>query len=215
MALANFTDLKTAVELWLSGAARADLTAQVPDFITLYEADANRRIRIRQNMLTTPLSLAQGASSVALPAGFLEEIELNYNDRPESLTRAPFDTIDRYQTTDSAPGRPALYAITDSSVIFETEANQGYTINLRFYEKWDIAADTTNWLLTNAPDAYLFGSLAEAAQRTRDYELLTVAIQRRDAATDWVLRADSRTKSSTLMVDPALRAVGGFDIRYC
>lgn len=202
MALANYTDLKAAVASWI---VRTDLTTQIPDFIRLYESDANRRIRIRQNMTSVPLTLAQGASSVALPSDFLEEIELNYNDTPESLTRATFDTIDRLQTTDSGSGRPMLYAITGSTITFELEADADYTLNLRYYEKWDIETDTTNWLLTNAPDAYLFGSVAEAAMYVADANLLQIAIQRRDAATDWVLKSDSRTKSARLMVDPALR----------
>lgn len=203
MALANYTDLKAAVASWI---VRSDLTSQIPDFIRLYESDANRRIRIRQNMTTTQLTLAQGASSVNLPSDFLEEIELNYDDTAETLTRAPFDEIDRLQTADSGAGRPFLYAITGSTIVFETEADTAYTLNLRYYEKWDIETDTTNWLLTNAPDAYLFGSLAEAAMYVHDDRLLQISIQRRDAATEWVMKSDSRTKSSRLMVDPALRA---------
>jgi len=34
-----------------------------------------------------------------------------------------------------------------------------------------------------------------------------LGISRRDAATDWVLKADSRTKSAILRVDPALQAL--------
>jgi len=210
MAIANYTDLKAAIASWI---VRTDLTTQIPDFITLYEADANRRIRIRQNMTTAQLSLVQGTSSVTLPTDFLEDIELNYDDSAEVLTRAPFDAIDRLQTTDSQSARPALYAITGSAIVFETEADATYTLNLRYYEKWDIASDTTNWLLTNAPDAYLFGSIAESGMFVRDAELLQMSIARRDAATEWVLKADSRTKPRTLFVDPALRAVGAFNWR--
>lgn len=209
MALSNYTELKAAIASWIS---RTDLTASIPDYITLYEADANRRIRIRQNTYTTQLTLTSGSSSVTLPTGFLEDIELNYADTAETLTEAPFDLLDREQTTDSTAKRPAYFAIDSGTIIFETEADQNYTLNLRYYKQWDIATDTTNWLLTNAPDAYLFGSLAEAALQTRDDVLLQIAIARRDASTDWVLKADSRTKSSILMVDPALRAGTTFDI---
>lgn len=210
MALANYTDLKAAVASWI---IRTDLTLLIPDFISLYEADANRRIRIRQSMTTAQLTLTAGTSSVSLPSNFLEDVELNYDDTAEPLSRSSFDIIDRYQTADSSPARPSLYAITGSSIIFETEADATYTLNLRYYKKWDIATDTTNWLLTNAPDAYLFGSVAEAATYAHDTELLAVAVQRRDVATDWVLKADSRTKSSPLVVDSALRHVDAFDWR--
>jgi hypothetical protein len=164
-------------------------------------------------MTTAQLTLTAGTSSVSLPSNFLEDVELNYDDTAEPLSRSSFDIIDRYQTADSSPARPSLYAITGSSIIFETEADATYTLNLRYYKKWDIATDTTNWLLTNAPDAYLFGSVAEAATYAHDTELLAVAVQRRDVATDWVLKADSRTKSSPLVVDSALRHVDAFDWR--
>jgi hypothetical protein len=207
MAISNYTELQAAIATWV---VRTDQTATIPDFITLYEADANRRIRVRQNLTTSQVTLSQGNALAVLPAGFLEDVELNYDDTDQVLTKAPFDTIDRMQTADSQPDRPALYAITTSGTqdiaIFETEADATYTLNLRYYTKWNIAVSNMNWLLTNAPDAYLFGSLAEYAMRVRDTELLTIAIQRRDSVTDWILRADSRTKSRTLMVDPFLRA---------
>jgi hypothetical protein len=207
MALSTYSELQAAIATWV---VRTDQTATIPDFITLYEADANRRIRVRQNLTTSQVTLSHGNALAVLPAGFLEDVELNYDDTDQVLTKAPFDTIDRMQTADSQPDRPALYAITTSGTqdiaIFETEADATYTLNLRYYTKWNIAVSNTNWLLTNAPDAYLFGSLAEYAMRVRDTELLTIAIQRRDSVTDWILRADSRTKPRTLMVDPFLRA---------
>lgn len=214
MALSNYTDLQAAIATWVT---RTDQTATIPDYITLYEADANRRIRIRQNMTTAQITLSQGNALAVLPAGFLEDVELNYDDTAEVLTRTPFDTIDRLQTADSTSARPSMYAITHNGsqdvVVFETEADSTYTLNVRYYTKWNIAVSSTNWLLTNAPDVYLFGSLAEYAMRVRDSELLNIAIQRRDAGTDWILKADSRTKSSQLRVDPALQAAGAFNWR--
>ena len=210
MALANYTDLQAAISAWLFD--RSDLTARIPDFISLAEADLNRRVKIRQNMTTTQLALSQGSASVSLPTGFLEDIELNYNDTAEALTKGSFNDIDRMQTVDSQADRPHLYAITDTSVIFDTEADQAYTLNLRYYKKWDIATDTTNWLLTNAPDVYVFGALAEAAMFTADRDTLALATQRKEGALMWVLNADSRTKSRILMVDPMLRRPNTFDI---
>jgi hypothetical protein len=205
MALANYTDLQAAVALWIN---RTDLTSQIPDFVKLYEADANRRIRIRQNMTTATLTLTAGSATVNLPTKFLEDIELNYTDSSDSLNRASFDDLDNFNTSNSTPARPWMYAITDSAIIFNTEADVTYTLTLRYYKAWDIATDATNWLLTNAPDTYLFGTVAEAAMYLRDDGLLAIAVPRRDAGTDWVLRSDSRTKSSRMKVDPALMAIG-------
>lgn len=209
MALANYTDLRDAVSEWL---AKSNLSTRAPDFISLAEAELNRRVRIRQNMTTGTLTLSSGAASVALPTGFLEEIELNYTDQVEALNRAPFDKIDFENTADSIHARPSWYAITSDSIVFDTEADQDYTLLLRYYRKWDLASDTSNWLMTNAPDAYLFGSLAEAADYQRDTAALQRYLSRRDAAIQSVLNADARSKRARLTVDPALLSSGRFDI---
>jgi len=213
MALANYTDLQSAVLAWVVRTGDTESTTRVTDFIRLFESDANRRIRIRQNMTTASLSLTGGTSVVSLPTGFLEEIELNYTDSGDRISRASYDTIDRARNSEQTAGRPSLYAISGTQLVFEREADTTYSLLLRYYTAWDLATDTTNWLLTNAPDAYLFGSVAEAAMFVRDDQLLSMAIQRRDAATEWVLKADSRNKSRLMSVDPMLQGGYSFDIR--
>lgn len=209
MALATYTDLRDAVAEWL---AKSNLSARAPDFIALAESHLNRAVRIRQNMTTAPLTLTGGTATVSLPSDFLEEIELNYADEPWELNHAPFDRIDYVNTADSTAARPSWYAITSDSIVFETEADQTYTLLLRYYRKWDIETDSTNWLLTNAPDAYLFASLAEAADYQRDDAALAKYVARRDAAVQSILNANSRNQRAILTVDPALRGRGAFDI---
>ena len=92
MSLNNYTELQAAVASWLT---RTDQTANIPDFIRLYEADANRRIRIRANQSTEQVTLSQGNALAVLPSDFLEEVELNYDDTSIALTKMSFDDLDR------------------------------------------------------------------------------------------------------------------------
>jgi hypothetical protein len=58
MSLTNYTDLQTGLQNWLQ---RQDLNSVIPDFITLFEACANRRLRVRQMeavMTLTPQVIA-------------------------------------------------------------------------------------------------------------------------------------------------------------
>jgi hypothetical protein len=213
MAIANYSDLQSAVLAWVVRTGDTESTTRVPDFIRLFEAEANRRIRVRHNMTTTALTLTSGTSAVTLPAGFLEEIELNYTDNDARLSRASFDTIDRARNVLQPTGQPALYAISGTQILFERSADADYALLLRYYAAWDIASDTTNWLLTYAPDAYLFGAVAEAAMFVRDDQLLSMAMQRRDAAIREILNADHRNKNRLLSVDNALQAGGSYDYR--
>jgi hypothetical protein len=45
MSLTNYTDLQTGIQNWLQ---RTDLSTVIPDFIMLFEREANRRLRVRE-----------------------------------------------------------------------------------------------------------------------------------------------------------------------
>ena len=47
MALTTYTELKASLADWLN---RTDLTAAIPDFITLAESQMERQLRLRQMM---------------------------------------------------------------------------------------------------------------------------------------------------------------------
>src|SRR5262245_15894630 len=66
MAITTYAQLQTAIASWL---ARSDLTATIADFITLFEAAANRRLRVRQMETSTNLTPSSGAAT--LPTDYL------------------------------------------------------------------------------------------------------------------------------------------------
>ena len=59
MALTSYAELQQAIADWLE---RADLVARIPDFIALFEAAANRRLRVRQQEATVSLTPSSGAA---------------------------------------------------------------------------------------------------------------------------------------------------------
>src|SRR5882724_7400360 len=66
MSLQTYSDLQTAVASWL---ARADLAANIPDFIAIFEAAANRRLRTRSQELAASLTPVAGVATI--PADYL------------------------------------------------------------------------------------------------------------------------------------------------
>lgn len=62
MALSSFNDLKAEIATWL---ARADLTSIIPDFITLFECYAVRKLRLR-TMQATAILVPSNPSSIAV-----------------------------------------------------------------------------------------------------------------------------------------------------
>jgi hypothetical protein len=208
VSLANYSDLQASVLSWLN---RDSAGIPVTDFISIAEAELNSKVRVRQNTTTTTLTLAQGGYTVSLPSDFLEDVELNYEDLTEPLNRASFNDVD-YLLGNAQTGRPELYAFAGSVITFEKLADQAYDYTLRYYRKWDIAVEDTNWLLSNHPDAYLFGALLEANAWLGDMNQANYCRERRDAAVLRALTADSRTRGGTLKVDAALVRPGRYNI---
>ncbi|MBA2412580.1 MAG: hypothetical protein H0V63_07105 [Burkholderiaceae bacterium] len=198
MALSTYAELQTSVATFMR---RSDLTTLIPDYIALAEAEINRRVRVRAAMDTTTLSLAAAGYSVALPAGFLEEIELNYVDGTYSLMRAPWAVIDASRVTAQVTGRPGQYGVTDSTIEFDFVADAAYSLKLRYYKRWSLATDLTNWLLTNHPDVYLFGAIHEAALHLVDADVATFAKAKRDAALESLLLSDGRNRGHSRRTD--------------
>src|SRR5215467_336640 len=66
MSITTYAELQTAIGNWLDHSL---FTARIPEFIALFEAAANRRLRVRQQEVTTTLTPSSGA--VALPSDYL------------------------------------------------------------------------------------------------------------------------------------------------
>jgi len=202
MAISTYSELQTAVANWLH---EDTFTSIIPDFITIGEATLNRRLRLLQMETTSAVSTNTTDRFAALPADFLEIIDLAlYADNyPQIITQIPLSKINDYALDES--GLPETYAIS-SNIIYNCISDQVYTGVLRYYAKLDIATDSTNFLLTAYPDAYLYSALvASAPYIADDSRIGTWATLLNNALTE-IIRADARSRAkSMLMVDAGLR----------
>jgi len=161
MALANYTDLQSAIANWLH---RADLTAVIPDFIALTEERIARDLRIRKQVVNTTLTTAAGTQGVTLPSDFLEieNIGITSTTPPRNLHVVTPELLDEKFPT-SYTGIPTDYAIVGDVIQFGPTPDAAYTVSMDYYQRLNLAGTNTNWLMTNHPGVYLFGALAEAA----------------------------------------------------
>jgi hypothetical protein len=173
MALSTYAELQTAIANWL---ARDDLTVYIPDFITLFEAKAARVLRVRPMEVTETIEPDDGEAP--LPSDYLGHRRLTWmgDTRVELAHAAPAWLHAAYPTT--AEGTPAFYTIEGGNVIIRPVSDTD--LELVYYAKNTALDDALNWLLTNHPDAYLFGSLAEAHGFQVDESRLAMWAQRRD-----------------------------------
>ena len=173
MALTTYSELKSSVADWLN---RTDLTAVVPDFISLAEAQIERTLRTRQMIVRATASIDTEYSAV--PADFLETKSIKLNTSP--VTALQFESIDAMDqlkaTAYIAAGKPHYFSIVGGQIRVLPVPDSTYTAELTYYAKLSKLSNTntTNWLLTQAPDVYLYGSLMQAAPYLKEDERITV-----------------------------------------
>jgi len=183
MALADLTyeGLKNAVQKW---AERSDPSIHVvEDCILMFEAYANRRLRVRQMEGTDTLTTVSGVET--LPTDFLTWRSLTQNTSPQIELEYVHPTFLRSAYGTTGAGTPQFFTI-EAETITVRPVSDGTTYTLRYWKKIpDLATqgDTgTNWLLTANPDVYLFGALFEFYSKLYDTDKAMFCMQRRDAA---------------------------------
>ena len=201
--MTTYATLKSDIAGWL---LRDDLTSAIPSFIRLAEASIRRDVRIRQMIRTYTLTLS--AQSQQLPEDFLE------------MERAVVDSSTAYALKYMPPsalfsssayhdsGEPTFYTIEGDYFITAPDAT-GSDVLLSYYKAFSsLTNDTdTNWLLTNAYDVYLYGSLAHAAPYIKEDSRVTLW---NAGYMDAVSKLNKAERRSMFAGGPlAVRSVGG------
>jgi hypothetical protein len=193
MAITTYGELKTAVASWLN---RSDLTSQIPDFITLAEANIARDVRARA--MEKRVTAAVSSQYEALPADLLELRNVQLNTDP--VRRLRYMTPEQLDTTyaSSATGKPQAYTIFGSEIQFAPIPDGEYTAELAyFYRPAAFSADTdTNSLLTSHPGLYLYAALVAAEPFIQNDERVGVwaALYRQEV--DAINRSDRQARYS-------------------
>lgn len=193
MTIATTADLIQRCQDWLFG--RTDLAPRIPDFITLFEAKANRTLKCRQMEMRAvsvidltnpepqflalppffqtmrrvhmkPISSPSPGGSRAAP-GLQNSLSPEGFANPNSAPRLKFATqsqIDDLRNIHLSPGTPIWFALFGNEMELFPIPDFAYQIEM-VYRSYipSLNSNTTNWLLALAPDAYLYGTLMEAA----------------------------------------------------
>jgi hypothetical protein len=199
MALGTFTELKDAVADWLD---RSDLTARIPDFITLAEARINRDLRIRPMEVRSTMETTSGQQYFNLPGGYVQMRNIQLNTNPTApLEYITPEMLDRLYGS-SATGKPRAYSLIGDEIQLAPIPDSAYTLEMAFYEKFTPLGDgtsgtvTTNWITKNAPDVILYGSLLEAEPFIKNDERIGLWLNAYNGAIKKLQDADARDRHS-------------------
>lgn len=175
MALTTYTELCAAVADWLN---RTDMTTVIAaDLIPLAEAEMKRRLRRATESTTIYISAGNmdGPTDMAEPIALKLSTSQGYSDIPLRLC-TPEMLWERRARAGGITGRPTDYAYWDGQLQFAPEPDQSYDGTLLYYQQLTPLSDAvaTNAVLTEAPDAYLFGALLQAAPYVEHDERIAV-----------------------------------------
>lgn len=200
MSIVSYATLQTAIGGWLGH----ELTSsRNTDFIAMFEASANRRLRVRQMETSTSLT-PDSSGDATLPTDYLAWRQVIWTGSPAGdLQYVPPSYItSAYPTAPS--GTPSVFTVEGTQVKIMPLSTTALTF--LYYQKIPALSVTDpNWLLTAHPDLYLFGSLCEAEMFLLNDERMPLWKARRDEIYDEVnllYRARGQTTMAVLGATP-------------
>jgi len=175
MALTTYSELKTAVASWLN---RSDLTAQIPDFISLAEVRINRDVA-KMNLVglekRATASTTSGDDYLATPSRMLSVKSLKLNTNPVRVLKymTP-DSLSRLYT--GSTGVPKAYTVIGDEIKFGPAPDGVYTVEINYCAKETplSSSNSSNWFMANTPDLLLYGALVEAEPFLKNDERIQV-----------------------------------------
>lgn len=189
MAITTYSELQTAIISW---SHRSDLASIIPDFIVFAEAKFQRYLRTRQMETASTLTPASGIAT--LPTDFLELRRIYINtSTPTELEYIPPEQF--YLKFPVTAGGSKYFTIEGDSILLADRGST--TVKILYYAKIpDLATNSTNWLLTLAPDLYLYASMVELSDYIKnDSEVAKWNAKAQEAANS-VTESDKRGKFS-------------------
>ncbi|WP_298255845.1 hypothetical protein [Bradyrhizobium sp.] len=168
--IVDYPSLQTAVTEYLARDQDTTLIARIPSFVQLAEAKFNRQLFVRQ-MESRAIAVVNLTSSepefIALPSDFqsMRRVRLSsVTGKPALEFRSGLQMDEfRFRSADVV-AQPYYFTVFGNEIELAPTPDQAYTIEMVYRANIPpLATNTTNWLLTLAPDLYLYGALLESA----------------------------------------------------
>jgi len=163
LAIIDYATLTAAINDW---SERSYTSAQTDQFIALAEAEF--RLYLGPSFAReTSAVLTFVAGSVAQPTGFIRAIGLTHLTYG-ALTERTIGSVRERRVFDTS-GIPDIFAVTGSTIEVAPSYDGALTMDLEASLIGLSGSNTTNWLITNAPQAYLSMCLSMAKARDEDF----------------------------------------------
>ena len=183
MALTTYDELKASIADFINS---DDLTTVIPDFNTLAEAQINRDVRHWRMEARACCQQDADDEYIQIPSDWLETIRLHITDNTTSVVNliSRDAMADKRQKALDASGTPIYYTHADAQFQLYPTASAETNFELLYYQKTTAlsGSNADNWLLTEAPDVYLYGALIHSAPYLAEDERVAIWAQMYSAA---------------------------------
>ena len=192
MAITTYAELKSSIANWLN---RDDLTSVIPDFISLAEAQIARDVRHwrQEKRVTTPVN----EQYENLPIDWLEiiQIQLTAGGRLQVISAAE---LQNRKEASLVAYKPKYYRLTSDQIEFYPAPDSSYEVAMQYYARVPALTDTdtTNWVLTDYPDIYLYGALVHAAPYLNDDQRINIWASLYQSAVDALDQDNKKSRVS-------------------
>ena len=205
--ISTYAQLKSSIADFLN---RDDLTTVIPTFISLAEAQINRDVRHyeMENRATATTS----TQYVDRPVDWVETIRLHVTGggttNLQLLSKSAM--ADKRQGVENTSGAPLYYCHSEKAFELFPTPDGSYELEILYYQKVPALSDsaTTNWLLTDHPDVYLYGSLMHSSPYLAEDARVGVWAQLYSAAVQRVNGSSQAAVSSGTGLNLKVRGLG-------
>lgn len=184
--MTTYATLKSDIADWLND---SDVDGMEATFVRLAEASIRRDVRVRAMETSATITITNGTASV--PDGFISARRLILDNTTTWALDylVPEVLYSTYIYNES--GSAIAYTIEGDSLIFRPSASE--SAKLLYTKAFDALSDDTdtNWLLTNAYDVYLYGSLMHSAPWLKEDQRAGVWASAYRAAVDALNKQDN------------------------
>jgi hypothetical protein len=197
MALDSFQNLQTSVADWLARPGDSLLLPAIPDMILMFEEKARDRLRTRFVEKSVTITPPPDTNIIPLPLDYGELRHMwidTSNGRRHFTFQTPVNMDSNFYFLD---GYAVAYTIEGLNL--RVVGNTGDTpdpINIDYLSGLTGLSDATptNWLLTQYPSAYLWGTLVLAGPYIGDDPRLQIWMANREETFNDIIIADRKAK---------------------
>lgn len=195
----NYTEVKTSAYEYADRSNDVDAVARYDDFLRFVESYMNRKFKTLDTATTDSTPLVSTISQIITPADFGGVRHIVYTDASGEEHTMKMSTPQKVMDMRNVTEQPTLptdiyYSVGNGTINFsrDFEAATG-SIDLHYYRKVSElnSVDTTNWVSTGFPDAYVFGVISEISAFVKDGDSASAWLGRLDKVIEEIIQEDT------------------------